>query len=330
MKTFSVKVYIIHASFMDIRKKHIQELADTLKKCMTIQFDIEYIEGAEPNSIDANSIKNKVLLSKDKKDEFFDSLIHNMHINQISNALKHGKALELAASIAENFDFFLILEDDVLNGNDLVEKLQTVCEMLSLPSEDADILYLGFPSLQPIQNKDGLIIQNVSEFYKLNPCCDSYIIKSSAISKIQQHYYPIRFITNFHLTYIAKMNDLKSKMVIPNLFLDGSKYGAYLSTLDPNNKLIFNPDFIELTNKLKSLKPGDEKEIKLAFETIKFKNHPDVLHLNALFLMSQGEYLKAKEILQNVYDITTQNGCIVNNETDFLKTFMRLYKFIQD
>ena len=328
MKQFKIKVFIIHASFMDIRKKHIQELESILKESKNILFDIEYIEELDPNKLDG-TIREKISLSKNNKDEFFDNILQNMHINQISNALKHGKAIEYANRDSENYDFFMFVEDDVLHGNDLLEKMQQIC-MLADSSDDLDILYLGFPSLMPIKNKDGIIFQDVSEFYRLNPCCDSYLIKSNCIKKFFDVFYPVRFITNFHLSYLSKVNQLNSKMVIPNLFLDGSKYGAYLSTLDPNNKLLFNPDFIELTNKLKTLKPGEENEVKIAFENMKFKNHPDVLHLNALFLMSKGEYQKAKDILENVYEITTQNGCIVNNETDFLKTYMRIYKFIQD
>lgn len=326
---YRLKVFILHATFIEIRKQHIEKLMAVLSDSSLFSIDYEYIDLFEASTMNPDDIKSKVNLSKTNSGEFYDSIVRNMHINQISNAMKHGHALQLAKAATKPYDFFMFLEDDVLYGDDVITKLKVTCDTLA-KSNDVDLLFLGFPSLTPIENTETTILRPTSDFYKLFPCCDSYIVASSNIQKIADAFFPIRYITNFHLSFVCSTADIKSAMAVPNIFLDGSKYGAYLSSIDPNNKLMFNPEFIQLGNMLREYKPEDDKAIALAFENMKFKNHPDVMHLNAIYLMTKGEYKKAQSILENVYDITTQNGCIVNNETDFLKTYMRLYRFIQD
>jgi len=324
----SIKAYIVHASFMDIRKQHLNTLVEIFKKN---SIDYEYVEGYEPGSITPVDIQTLVNLSKANNGEFYDNLVRNMHINQISNAMKHGMAIKKAAASGSAYDYYLVIEDDVLYGDDVIQKLNATVAAMEA-DKDVDLLFLGFPSLAPIEDKDKIVLKATSEFYKMFPCCDSYLIRAADAQKIADVYFPIKFITNFQLAYVADTNKFKTSMAVPNVFLDGSKYGAYLSAIDPNNKLLFNPEFIQLANLLQSQKPGaeDEKAIAAAFENIKFKNHPDVMHMQAIYAISKGEYAKAEKLLESIFEISTQNGCIVNNETEFLRTYMRLYKFIQE
>jgi len=324
-----IKAFVLHATFMDIRKEHIVKLMQKLSESTVFSLDYEFVDGYEASTITQEDVKTKINLTKANNNEFFDNLVRNMHINQISNSLKHGHAIEKAAEVASLYDFFLFLEDDVLFGDDVTERLRATCELLGT-TDNVDLLFLGFPSLTPIEDKEKVLFRPTSDFYKLFPCCDSYLIKSNKIEKFSSTYFPAKYITNFHLSYLCQTNGLNSSMVVPNVFLDGSKYGAYLSSIDPNNKLLFNPEFIQLANMVQNYKPEDEKNIVIAIDNMKFKNHPDVMHLHAIYLMTKGEYKKAQAILESVYDITTQNGCIVNNETDFLRTFMRLHRFIQE
>jgi len=316
----NLKVFIIHADYMEIRKKHIENFVDILKKN---NIDFEYLTKFDPNKITHDDIKQKINLNKQNNGEFFDELIRNLHVNQLSNGLKHGEAIELAKKESSKYDYFLFVEDDILYGDDVMERLKESLTLLD--SSDSDIMFLGLPSLEPIQNKE-LNVVPTSKFYKIFPCCDSYLISSKKIGKVSNVFYPIKYITNFQLAYISSVNNLNTQMVVPNIFLDGTKYGAFLSSLDPNNKMLFNPDFIRLSNMLQNGNGNIESEL----ENIKFKNHPDVMHLQAIYAMSKGEYKKAESILENILNVTVQNGCMINNETEFLKTYIRLHRFTQD
>jgi hypothetical protein len=321
----STKVFIIHSKMLEIRVQHIEKLT---KLFSSANVTFEFIEKYDPSTIVATDVQQKINLNKQNNGELYDELIRNMHINQISNGLKHGDALQKAKEEQDKYKTFLFIEDDVLFGDDIIDKMKEAITLLN-NSSDIDILFLGLPSLSPIEDKNTLKVCPTSEFYRLFPCCDSYMIKSSNISKIADMFFPIKYITNFHLSYIVSQNNLQSSMIIPNIFLDGSKYGAYLSSVDPNNRMMFNPEFIQLTNMLQN-NSSDDKTKEIAFENMKFKNHPDVMHLNAIYFMTKGEFKKAATILENILQVSTQNGCIINSDTEFLKTYMRLYKFIQD
>lgn len=318
-----LKVFIIHSPSLDIRKQHIKKFVDILD---SVKIDYEYVESYEPNKITQQDVQQKVDLSKKNTGELFDELVRNLHVNQISNALKHCEAINLANKVQDKYENFLFVEDDILFGDDMIEKLR---EALTLYRNDTnDILFLGLPSLAPIEHKNQIQIIPTTQFYKLFPCCESYLIKAATISKIAPLVYPIKYVTNFQLSYIATTNNLQTTMVVPNIFLDGSKYGAFLSSIDPNNKMLFNPEFIKLANLVQS--NASSQVIESTFDSIKFRNHPDVMHLQAIYLMSKGDYAKAETILENILQLTTQNGCIINNETEFLLTYMRLHKFTQD
>jgi hypothetical protein len=290
-------------------------------------FSVEYVADFDPNTIKPEDISTNVNLSKDNSGELYDNLVKNMHINQISNALKHKAAIFKGAVC--DADYVLVIEDDVLYGDDVVEKLKDVCGLLA-SSTEIQLLFLGLPSLLPI-DEGKTVTRKTSDFYRILPCCDSYIASKATILKLAQNFGQIKFTANIQLSYICTSRDIQSHMMTPNVFLDGSKYGAYLSSVDPNSKLIFNPDFNKLAGIIGKghYTPTEDSIIENAFENIKFKNHPDVMHLEATYLINKANYVKAEAILDNVFSIVSQNGCIINTETEFLRTHMRMYKHLQ-
>jgi hypothetical protein len=335
VEVLNVKVFIIHASFMDVRKQRIESLITSLsEKNEDVAFSFEYINEYDPVAIKQDDIAAKVSLTKQNNGELYDSLIRNMHINQLSNSLKHALAVEKASKMESCPDMFIILEDDVLYGDDVMTRLVDVVKMVAKDPE-IDIMFLGLPSLVPIPPSDKPTFRKVSEFFRMFPCCDSYIFTKDCLKKMLPKVYPIKYTQNIQLSWIAEECKLKCLMTTPNVFLDGSKYGAYLSAVDPNSKLVFNPEFNKLAQIVakghtSKYTPEEEKTIDAEFETIKFRNHPDVMHLAALYNMAKGDYKKAESILDNIYGIITQNGCIINGDTEFLRTYARLYKHTQD
>ena len=301
-------------------------LKTSLESYKGVVFTVEYVADYDPNTIKPEDISSNINLSKDNSGELFDNLVKNMHINQISNALKHKAAIFKGAVC--DADYVLVIEDDVLYGDDVVDKLKDVCGLLA--TSDIELLFLGLPSLLPI-DEGKTVTRKTSDFYRVLPCCDSYMASKATVLKVAQNFGLVKFTANIQLSHICATRNIQCHMMTPNVFLDGSKYGAYLSSVDPNSKLIFNPDF----NKLASLiakgqhTVAEDAIIENAFENIKFKNHPDVMHLEATYLISKCNYKKAEAILDNVYAIVSQNGCIINTETEFLRTHMRMYKHMQ-
>ena len=300
------------------------------KGCTGAQFTIEYIDEFDPNMIRQEDINTIVNLNKNNSGELYDNLIKNMHVNQISNALKHKTAISKAATSSTTSDFYLVIEDDALYGDDVVTRLFDICVQLQ-GTPSCDILFLGLPSLLPIEEK-GNLFRKTTDFYRLLPCCDSYMGSKAAMQKLSAAFTQIKYTTNIQLSYMFETNNISAYMTTPNVFLDGTKYGAYLSSVDPNSRLIFNPDFNKLASIIQkgTYTAAEDAMIENALDNIKFKNHPDVMHLEAQYLITKKNYKKAEAILENVYSIVSQNGCIINTETEFLRTHMRIYKYLQE
>jgi hypothetical protein len=315
-----IQVYIIHSTLLEIRKQKMSTLTDILEKSEHAKFDVEYITEFDSNAIKDTDIKDFISLSKKNDGEIYDFLVKNLHLNQASNVIKHAVAIKKASESMA--DFCLILEDDVLHADEVDTKLVDICNKMT---DEMDLMFLGLPSLSPITESE---IKKTSEFYKMFPSCDSYIAKPHIFGKMKAGMYPIRHVANIMLSYVTSTQGISTYMTVPNIFLDGSKYGTYLSAVDPNNHLIYNPDLGKLVMKIQDIDCFSQ-EIEDEFENIKFKNHPDVMHLNATYHIKKKDYKKAEAILENCLNVVQQNGCIVNSETDILKSYIRLHRYLQ-
>lgn len=333
----------------------MDQLKTTLEKIKNLSVD--YVAEFDPTAILQTDINGQVNLNRVNNGELYDNLVRNMHVTQISNGLKHKTAITKAAA-PDAADYTIVIEDDVLYGDDITERVVSIVEKMS--KYENNIVFLGLPSLTPIDETKGIYFRPTTDFYRILPCCDSYIASRATFAKILANYGQIRFTTNIQLSHICELGNIaaasnaniaalaaasnvvatngasttasvdipNSLMVTPNIFLDGSKYGAYLSTIDPNGRLVFNPEYNKLALMIAGGK-ADDDTITSAFNNIKFKNHPDVMHLEAQYHITKGNYTRAGEILDSVLTICTQNGCVINTETEFLRTHMRMYKHMQ-
>jgi GR25 family glycosyltransferase involved in LPS biosynthesis len=327
--TPKLKVFVIHAKFLELRKPLCETTITKLKAANNLKVDVEFLEEYDPDQINMNEVSDMIALTKSGKSELFDNMLRNMHIKQVSNALKHFKALQKATNETADYDYFMVLEDDVIHGEDVTTRIVEAIETRA--QSNWDMLFLGEPSLTPIQS-DKMIIKPVQEFFKVIPCCDSYLIPADTVSKIANAFGPIRFPTHIQFSFMTETNkDLNISMCTPNIFLDGSKFGVYLSCLEPNNRLFLNPDYnkINMAVRKDEYTEEDIKNITQMFEQMRFKNHPDVLFLQGMFEQKQKNYTKAKEIFEQVYTISMQNNCIVNNESELLNVYMSTFKHVQ-
>lgn len=325
-----LKILFIHVKILSHRKVMCEALIKKLKESKKMSVDVEFIEEYDPLHVSSTDLKQFIDLSRLNTNDIFDQLIRNIHIKQISNALKHYSALYKANEYKDKYDYFLILEDDVLYGDDIAMRLE---RLLSLSSdEDFDVLFTGQPSTDPIVS-ESFNIKPINSMFKILLCCDSYIIKSSQIKSILDKFLPIKFKTNIHFSFLSdKYKDLKLKMCIPNIFIDGSKFGVYLSTLEANNKLFLYPEYNKLESLVKKeeLTQDDMISIDQIIKNIRFSNHPDIQFLFGLYDLKKQNFQKAKQVFEEVYNVYLQNGCIVNNESEFLQTYLSIFKHFQE
>jgi hypothetical protein len=168
------------------------------------------------------------------------------------------------------------------------------------------------------------------------PCCDSYAVTAAAAARLVAALVPQRFATNVNLSWCLRSLELRAQLVAPNLFADGSKVGVYLSSIDVNNRLVWNPQFCrveQLVNAVRTekraLTPAERAELLELEASMRFKEHPDVAHLFAVFAASERRYAHAEAHFKHAMDLYDREMSLMGPKCQFLRDYMALYRHVQ-
>lgn len=333
----NLHVFIIHSKALSVRRQLCNELVLKLEQSALFgEIKTTFVESYEASDISIEMIRSLVNLNKISHASIFNGLIRNLHIRQLSNCLKHNAALKMIEQLGQN-DYGLVIEDDVIFADDVANSLSETIVTLDKMNNKWDVHFLGLP--QPLNNTKGVNVTSVHSIFKVLPEVSSYLVTSDGAKKMCEVFFPIKFATNIQFMYIAdeisrvnQARPLLLTMSAPNVFVDGSKYGYYLSSLSPNNKLILNQDYVALHSRLAKNDPYTSDEIisiRNKFDTIKFKNHPDMQALRAKFEMDVGNFALCKSICDACYKIYMENDCILNGESEFLLLYTSVFKHHQ-
>jgi len=329
MNLTNLYVCIIHYPGLNVRLQTVNNFISKITSDTSLQVKVDVIDAYNPDKITQDDVKAYVKLEKLTTNTIFDQLLKNLHIKQISNSLKHMKAMD-AFLLQPTFDTMLVLEDDALFGDDIVEKLKQAIVKFHEATPAPDILLLGCPTPVALAQNTNTIV-NVFESFKLIPTCESYLVSKASAKTIMSMFSPIRFGTSVHYSYLHQIHDLRVSMIIPNIFVNGSKYGVYVSALDPNNKLFMNNDYNQLSVVLAKNEPltQETRDMVAALKKKPLGEHPDFLYLLALIAKKEGNFKEAKDILDKTYKIYKNNDSILNGESDFLRTYTSIFGHFQ-
>lgn len=323
----NINVYVVHSSTLAIRKSKIETLLSTIKQSKKYNFITEFISEYDPENMKLENIKNLFSIGKVGNDAF-DRFVNNLTIGQVSNALKHATAIQ-KASLSDNIS--MVLEDDVLYPDDIVNVIEDAIGKF-IANADVTISMLGMPSKVVVMPTEPLTYINSSEQHTILPAVDSYIMKPDTATILAKQIFPIKFIYNIHLSWVLSNINMPIHMTNRNIFIDGSKYGAFLCSLDTNSILPFNMDFINIYQEINAINPKQtETELNDRLNNSKFQNHPAMLHLRALFLIKyKQDYNGALKILDNAFEILKQNNCIINGTNPIMRTYTSIFKHLQN
>jgi GR25 family glycosyltransferase involved in LPS biosynthesis len=317
-----LNIYVVHVKTLAHRKVTCEKLKSLFENHPNVTF--EYITDNDPVDIKTENIRKYINYEPLKEEELkpYNSLLKNLHLNNLSNNLKHYQALEKAASSNK---LSLILEDDVIFNDSVPQQLQTAIQ--NMP-QNVDMLFLGLPAMKETSES----FQNVTETFPVIPCCDSYLITPTCARKLYDAYLPIKFATNIQLSVLFRKLALNVMSLIPNIFVDGTKFGLYYSTLEVNNRLIFNQEYVKLAKLINEKNTFDEEEIQTInklFVEVKLKTNPEFYYLKALFETKIGNVEFAKYIYQYTLYLYESNGSVINSQSHFLKDYLRIFKHLQ-
>lgn len=336
-------VYIIHSPRLDRRSDRVSDVRSRLLKhsfSNVILKDVVVITQNEPKDITPNHIQKYVNYDQPIEENLksFAGFNKNMHINQLSQALKHAHALECIAAHASNDVWGLVIEDDVLyQDNEFCDSLDTLMKHVNSSKQ---IVFLGMPMYQSTsdkQPKDQIPPIN-REAFGLIPIVENFLIHSTCAKNMSAVFLPIKYTMNIHMNYIIAKLAITCYQTMFPIFINGSKYGAYVSSTSPCNALVYNKEYMELFELIKSIEDktmqvSDQSTVVKVAEILgkasNISQHPDFVHLIGRFKGLQGKYAEAIKFFTRSIEALEKEHGIINHESWSLRELIRAYKHVQ-
>ena len=317
-----VCLHVIRSAVTEYRGEHIERIVAEISAAEGVEVvSVNRVYDSEATAVTPEVVERDVKLEKlEGRLDAFNKYTRTLDARNVSNALKHLAALN---GVSNPDAFHIVLEDDVLLSSTWAKAL-AAC-LRSLPA-DYDIVALGIPGA-----KEGF--QPSAELYEVLPCCDSYLVSPKAAEKLRRAFKPVRFAANVQLGYLAKAFDLNVYLHNPNVFLDGSKYGAFVSTLTPTNHLVLNRAYVEARKALNEAAPDVALDADLDLKKSIFDNphaeHPDFKHLQALYEWRTSGAAAAEPVFKAALEAYDAGGALVNSESQFLRDYIQLHAELQ-
>jgi hypothetical protein len=256
-----------------------------------------------------------------------------MHIQQLSNALKHHAAYLAVALHAKPNDVNLVIEDDVVCVVDKTKVADKLLEAAEALPSNYDVALLGLPTAPPPEDSAPTHkFLPIGDMFPVVPAVDSYFVSRSAAQKLTTTFIPVKFPTHLQLSYVSVKAGLKIYVSVPPVFMDGSKLGAWASTLTPNNQLAYNGDYITLmriVEKQGMLTQDDLEKASALVRTSSIRTHIDFVLLWARMKAKCGQYEEAEKLFQLVYDAQTKVRGIITSESVLLREYIALHRELQ-
>jgi len=162
------------------------------------------------------------------------------------------------------------------------------------------------------------------------PTCDSYIVNRDVARRLLEGFSPVRMSANKQLTFACHQAGIVSMYSVPNIFLDGSKVGRFVSCLQANNRLVYNMEYMKGVQTLN--KGGNASDVRMSIDELNAsgcREHPDVLFIRALLHARLSEYEAAQECFRAADDAYVKNGAIVQGDSEFLRAYIANFKHLQ-
>ena len=328
-----INIYlIITEKLFPTRKKYTNA---TLEKLCNIlnsnNISTSVVKVSKPDTEDLNvDILKEIKLEKTGI-ENIDKFLSVISLEHISNIKKHITCYESIVSSGK--DYNLILEDDILITKDYEENiLHMIKDCLELHIKDWDILFCCISTDGTSLNNN--LLSNVYDMYNTLPAKSSYFIKKSMasqlISYIDHFKYSMRGILNRFI--IENKNNFKFKMYNKHTILEGSKIGIFPTTINNNNILFQNTDYMNLIKLLnsKELTLVEYNQAKTIENNLSQLQSPDVYHIMGIICHKMNNHKEALEFFEKALKITKEKNGLISKNSELLNNTINLFQMLQD
>lgn len=320
-----IDVYILHDKSLTLREKNVEYITKTLDQLDFIN-KVHVVDTFDRTELINDQLQSIMSTGKldnpNELDLLFEGLIQPINKSNISNYLKHIRAYDNIDKAGINA---LVLEDDVVISDNAIECFKTNSHRFF--NSDADIIFFGQPFISQPEEMFTKI-ENFDTDKVLLPSCESYFIKHKIANKLRTSMLPIRFNTNVALSLAINKLNFKVFKMHPNLFVDGSKLGMFVSHISSNNTLLLNSSYNELYRMLQD--KTDIKSCETHYENAMFKESPDFMYLMALCYLQSNEISKAKQLFDECFNVYCEQNCTLNDESSFMHNYFNFFRALQD
>ena len=116
-----------------------------------------------------------------------------------------------------------------------------------------------------------------------------------------------------------------------NTFVEGSKIGLYPSSVNPNNYLYFNNNYIELS-KISNKQIIDKEDIIKAMELFNNNNFdsPDFFNILSILYVKNKDYDNAKKYSLEALECMKRNKGYLQKNSEILNNCINMWKYEQN
>lgn len=330
MKT-NIDIYIITSDHLKLRFNNLNQQISKLKVILdqkNYNYVFHQINNPSSAEIEKNldKYKEKVELNKDNiDDDDFKNLVAPINTCQLSNFFKHLKAFEIIKNSENTYHF--IIEDDMLIidefNNNFLHFLDEV------KNREYDLIFTAVSINQP----GNLQFLNSHNYFKVLIAKSSYFISKDCAIKLLDYMDKIRFTFKVNLSYYIWKNKetIKSFVLNKNLLFEGSKIGLFTTSLNNNNFLYQNGEYVKLTQLIGDSEYIDNDILKQAEDIYNSsgKNNPDFQHTLGLAYYKNKNYKKAKEVLKEAVGNLKKNDGYICQHNEILNNCINMHQFEQ-
>ena len=338
-----LNIYVIYSEELENRHGTINSSINLIKniceeKKMEVQINIISEPSKEYVNKSISSFNSRVNYDKFTENTIYNELINPLNINQISNFEKHRYIYKY---ILDNFkstdinDIHLIMEDDIIILNDYINNIKELIDDLkTLDSNINDVNEwdILFTCLNISNNPSKYI--NINELYNIIISKSCYIIRNRDLCEVLYNNTNV-FKLSLKLTLSKLIKDKNYKALSYNkiTFIEGSKLGLYPTSVNINNYLYLNNNYVML-KKLSEKANLTDDDITNAEKIYKDSlNIPsiDIQNIMGVIYYNYKDYKKAKEYMcLSLNNLKKCKGYSIMKNNEILSNTINIYKYDQD
>lgn len=323
----NIDIYIIKSNHLTIRSKILEKTLDILKSLMNKNnYNVNFIDITNPT---VEEIQNNLefynkhinLNSDEVDDDDFKNAMTKFNLQQLSNLFKHMKAYEIIKNSKTKHNF--IIEDDIILLNEYINNFNDFLQLLKKIEYDIILTCL---SVNDDNAKIDILLSSV--YYKFLITKNSYFITPETAEKLFNYVNIIRFpIKNLLSKFIFdNKSTLKSYILNKHTIFEGSKLGLFPTSVNSNNHLIQNNNYIEFINMLNN---NEDINIATQYYMNYGKDNPDFQYILGLIYYKNNKIKESIDILLNAIINLKKNEGFIPQYNDLINSFINISQFAQ-